>query len=463
MISNTFHNLQTPQFPKGTWLHGCFDNLNNQTNLPLEIQSLIGAYLNTNNLFDLKTKKLAFLGTMAGTQIFPTNATATYTRKYSRFGGSDQVREKLFAAMHRHLNGKGISLIGNHYSFTPAHLRKGQNFGSLPSNWQGGGFFLLVKKLKSTFQHSSLEYVIHTLGHDLQAISGFSAKELCRQVNAYGVNYLIHHYFTCIKTPEEGDLIVYTDVKYSQPQCGIYKNSKPNWNSSEGGTVESKWDWHSNPYVFQHDLFFTPPYFGNVAKFYRIKSTPIRVDTLAMRAPPKDHPRHPLASNQKFTVQEDGSLNFNSSNQNKYWRQLISDTYPQDLPKQFPGIKCLSHINFFGLCYHYAFQRILSSHATGAVGVKIEAYGNIILNDNFISTCTPQKGDLVVYFSSTRSNILHWGIYLDNEMVESKWGSQSVFRHHFFDIPIQYGNRVRCYRLKDGITKEDLEKYLKAL
>lgn len=66
--------------------------------------------------------------------------------------------------------------------------------------------------------------------------------------------------------------------------------------------------------------------------------------------------------------------------------------------------------------------------------------------DNFIEkiqnkfhytlTESPQKGDLVVY-----PNLLHFGIYIGEGMVESKWGAQGrVFQHPYDATP--YGKCV---------------------
>jgi hypothetical protein len=241
---------------------------------------------------------------------------------------------------------------------------------------------------------------------------------------------------------------------------GIFRESERNWNSPSGGTVESKWGWRQSRYVFQHDIFFVPPNYGKVANFYRVKSEKVNVDTLAM----KPHPDHPvieslLSSNLIYTIELDNSLTFNMTKENVERRKIIDECRSHILTRKLPEIQDLSHIEFYGFCYHYAFGRVLSTYSICTDMPTPEIYGEKILEKYFTVTIEPQKGDLVVYYHL--GSIMHWAIFLGNNMVESKWGSGSVYRHSLFDAPNNYGNTAKCFRLNDGLTIKSLAENLK--
>ncbi|MBA2727726.1 MAG: hypothetical protein H0U49_06095 [Parachlamydiaceae bacterium] len=405
-------------------------------------------------------QQLKFLGTMAGDQVGKKNSRSTYCREYKAFGGTDEVRNKIFESMQNSYDGKEIKKIGDHYSFTPYRLRDGRNFGTLPTTWQGGGFFLTLKKLSDADERmSSLEYITQVLGPQLESITGLSVEELVKQFCAYGQSYLLKYFFEPIDLPQDGDLVIYPGAEDSHPHYGIFRESSRNWNSPSGGTVESKWEWWRSPYVFQHDIFFVPPLYGKVAKFYRLKSEKVNVDTLAIKTHPVDDNAPSLTSNMTYNVQDDGSLILNTTKKNIERRKIVDEYSGNILNSKLPEIKHLSYIKFFGVCHHYAFGRILSTYGMCKDMPSPEIYGKKILKKYFTVTTSPQKGDLVVYYYS--SSITHWGIYLGSDMVESKWGSGSVYRHAIFDAPSEYGVTARCFRLKDGLTVNSLAGNLK--
>ncbi|MBY0529543.1 MAG: hypothetical protein K2P51_05060 [Rhabdochlamydiaceae bacterium] len=399
---------------------------------------------------------------MAGNQVSKGNG-STYYREYKAFGGTDELRQKIFVEMQSSIKGKGIKKIGDHYSFTPYRLRDGRNIGTLPTTWQGGGFFLTLKKLSEEDKRmSSLEYITRTLGPQLESISDLTVEELVKQFHAYGQYYLLEYFFEPIDLPQEGDLVIYQGTEDSRPHYGIFRESRRNWNSPCGGTVESKWEWWSSPYVFQHDVFFVPPTYGNVAKFYRVKSEKVDIDTLAIKPHPMNDyvPSVPsLNSNTIYNVEEDGSLTFNRTKMNVERRKIIDEYTGIILNRKLPEIKHLSYIKFFGVCHQYAFGRALSTYPICPDMPEHKIYGGEILKKYFTVTTSPQKGDLVVYYDSI--SIKHWGIYLGDDRVESKWGLGSVYRHHLIDAPSEYSDTIRCFRLKDGLTVKSLTANLK--
>lgn len=166
--------------------------------------------------------QLKFLGTMAGNQVSKGNG-STYYREYKAFGGTDELRKKIFVEMQSSSKGKGIKKIGDHYSYTPYRLRDGRNFGTLPTTWQGGGFFLTLKKLSEQDKRmSSLEYITRTLGPQLESISDLTVEELVKQFHAYGQYYLLEYFFEPIDLPQEGDLVIYQGTEDSRPHYGIF-------------------------------------------------------------------------------------------------------------------------------------------------------------------------------------------------------------------------------------------------
>ena len=389
-----------------------------------------------------------FLGTMAGEQIARGAEHPTYTRKYKAAGGSDSLRKQLNQCWLR----KDTTVLGEHYSFTPYCLRGGakKRFGLTPDpSCQGGGFFLTLKKTED----DSISYVIKKLGDSLKKSSGLEQQEIVQRIYAYGVEYFLHQFCESVAVPQEGDVVVYPKAKFLQ--LGIFRESTPNWNSPEGGTVESVWNrWGA----FQHDIFFVPSSYGDTATFYRLKKT-VKLEDLTLKPhDPKTDPIPP--SPLLYSQEEDGSLVFAPTESNIERRKIVDQYSAHTLARRIPEIHYLSHMSFAWVCYAYAFSQLLGVHSTSVKipPIAFEMGGRDILHKYFTQTNRPQKGDLVVYFKS--GSIKHWGVYLSKGLVESKWGFGGVYQHRFFDAPSEYGEVVRCYRLKDGLTLESLKEEL---
>ena len=393
-----------------------------------------------------------FLGTMAGEQIARGAEHPTYTRKYKAFGGSDPLRKQLSAQC---WSREDTVLLGEHYSYTSFYKREAskekREFGWKPhTSLQGGGFFLTLEKTED----DSISYVIKKLGDSLKKSSGLDQQEIVQRIHAYGVEYFLHQFCESVAVPQEGDVVVYP--KAESRQLGIFRESTPNWRSPEGGTVELVW----NQYACQHDIFFVPSSYGDTATFYRLKKT-VKLEDLTLKPhDPKTDPIPP--SPLLYSQEEDGSWVFAPTESNIERRKIVDQYSAHTLARRIPEIHYLSHMSFAWVCYAYAFSQLLGVHS---LSVKIpygvfEVGGGEILDKYFTQTNQPQKGDVVVYFKS--GSIKHWGIYLSKGLVESKWGSGGVYQHRFFDAPSGYGEVVRCYRLKDGLTlkslKEELDK-----
>lgn len=242
---------------------------------------LPGSSLEPTSLFEVQFE---FLGTMAGDQIFlkGNNNKLTYARTYQSFGGSNHLRREI-SKIGDNMFGSGYKNIGDEYSYTP--FWRGTPFSSKPTSMQGGGFFLSIKTFDDKDQDRFLNcfaYALGTFGNKLEQLVEKSMAEIQKSVSDR-IDHFVNQYFTNVVEPEDGDLVVYSvspgNVLHTPSgrevsgttHAGVYRKSKPNWNSPSGGTVESKWGWLANPYVFQHDVFFTPDFYGNQVKFYRIK------------------------------------------------------------------------------------------------------------------------------------------------------------------------------------------------
>jgi len=213
------------------------------------------------------------------TQHHPIANEQTYARSYQSFGGSDDLRKKI-SAMGNNQFSRGYKSIGEEYSHgtTP--------FSSKPTRMQGGGFFLTVKTIDDDDQERFLNcfaYALGTFENRLEKLAEKSMVEIQKSVSQT-IDHIVNRYFTNVVEPEEGDLVVYSvspgkclytpdgTAVFGTTHAGVYRKSKPNWNSPSGGTIESKWGWLLTPHVFQHDVFFTPDFYGDQVKFYRIKN-----------------------------------------------------------------------------------------------------------------------------------------------------------------------------------------------
>lgn len=228
-----------------------------------------------------------FLGTMAGNQVYMTgvNKQQTYGREYESCGGSDDLRKRISKIGHGNF-GDGYKDIGKEYSFTPFSRYDGRPFNMTKASWmQGGGYFLTIKTYDEGDQQgysNCFAYALGTFGRNLEILAGKEMKQIQASVGQT-INHIVDEYFINVEEPEDGDLVVYNvsrgKIIYTPngipcsgtTHAGIYRKTKPNWNSPKGGSVESKWGWLCNPYIFQHDVFFVPDFYGDEVKFYRLK------------------------------------------------------------------------------------------------------------------------------------------------------------------------------------------------
>ena len=68
-------------------------------------------------------------------------------------------------------------------------------------------------------------------------------------------------------------------------------------------------------------------------------------------------------------------------------------------------------------------------------------FNTAIAQNLFLQTHNPLKGDLIVY-RTTNGSISHVGLVDEQSKIISKWSWGPVIRHHIWDVPIGYGERI---------------------
>ncbi len=383
-----------------------------------------------------------FLGTIAGRQAY-TSFQGKQT--YSRILDSEVLLAFCVDDLRTKISPGGpftrpdfYKMIGNDYNY-PRDL----------SPMQGGGYFktlsITENGLKDLTRHA---YTMNRLGNQLEKMTGLTLKTIQHQLQSYGIQYFVNRFFDCVLIPKDGDLVVYYD-SYGKPvHSGIFRDSQPNWNSPRGGTVESKWDdgFKASPYTFQHDFFFLPQHYGNVAKIYRIIE----------EARPSPTPiKHVESSGPMYTQMSDrnGSFCYISNEANNNIRTIISSLGGNDLTAKLPQIDCIDDIGFCGVCYEYALEKIFGENYPKLPSDLQEAdlinsNNSEILNKYFTPAEHPQVGDLAVYSNSINGGRVHFGVYVAEDLIESKWGKHGVYRHPPFYVDFRYGDTITYYRLK---------------
>jgi hypothetical protein len=150
-----------------------------------------------------------------------------------------------------------------------------------------GGFFRVVKTYEYENVHEPVkdfgrflncfQYALGTYGSKLEQVAGKSMERIQDSVGE-SIDIAVKDYFEPINNePQDGDLVIYETKSGTNSHAGIYRKSQPLSRSASGGTVESKWGGFGlgRPpciYVFQHDVFFVPYFYGDRAKFYRLKT-----------------------------------------------------------------------------------------------------------------------------------------------------------------------------------------------
>lgn len=341
--------------------------------------------------------------------------------------------------------------IGEEYSFTPGRFQDGRPFGRKFTSMQGGGFFLTLKQLpREECGKLNFQYAIEQLKNELEKITNLSIEEICKQVGAYGIQFILDEYFENVEKVEDGDIAIYYDSKYpNKPlHAGIYRDSRPNWNSPRGGTIESLPRNYLQPYIFQHDMFFVPDEYGDLIKFFRVKKEN-QLFNFSIGLPI-------IPSN--CIKQSDDFFTFTKDIDSEEKRKKIDNSSLAGLIKAFPDehLTIFENMRFVGVCYDYAFGKILKTYYSPLINPGLV---NTFIKNNFTQIDQPVAGDLVVYYTQNPRYSVHWGIYCSDGRVESKWGESfgGAIRHSPFFVPTIYGDEIAFFRLNASIEKIALE------
>ncbi|MDF2576875.1 MAG: hypothetical protein K0S74_359 [Chlamydiales bacterium] len=420
--------------------------------LRLQCNSLINSYIEINKNI-IKSTKFEFLGSIAGDQIYWDGGHEhyVYARRFDHLSVAQTLRKSL------NCRGDGFvdpfedpyrEIMMEHQSDPEKWKALGEAYSGTHTFLQGGGFFKTVAKLKeedSLFSLDNIQYALFITGKLAENNLKITTRELLGQYNGYDIDYIITQYFVpVLDQTREGDLVLYSGTT---KHAGIYRNSEPNWNSPPGGTVESKWGFKSSPYIFQHDVFFVPNRYGDRAEFYRIR-TEEKVDDLPLS--------HDDSKSPTFTILEDGKFQFIENESHMSLRRFIDKNGGFNLTSKLPQIKKVEHIKFLGVCFDYAFGKILRTYTRPHKIPLLEGTGNIdkILHKYFDITTQPKPGDFVTYYKDNFS--VHYGVVYADGIIESKWGNNPVYRHPPFYVPNEYGNTIIYYSMKPTFTPETL-------
>lgn len=401
-------------------------------------------------------KKINNLSIMAGLPICLKNDrhNPTYSLKYLASEDSDLLRNKLFISFRGGYEGDDDIFGGD------AYKRMGEDYRA-----QGKGFFATHKKLDEEGIPLVLSYTLKSYAKNLENLTNLPFVTINNLYKAYGFTYIIHEYFDSVDEPKDGNLVVYQAEasfvdRSSKIAChegdvlhaGVYREFELNSTSVTSGIVESRWSNLLTPYIFQHDPFFVPSFFGNVIKFYQPKAN-INKDAMELL----------VSAPKMYNIDGDHFHSFQATPENLDIRSKIDKLFKRDLINEFPEIKMLDHIDFTGVCYHYAFCKVFNTYNIPLNIHQLEGNTEII-KKYFTSTVTPEKGDLVVYYSYKSSienaHPLHYGIFILDNLIESKWGQGDVYQHPAFYIPDIYGNYLKFYELNPGLTPESLVELL---
>lgn len=376
-----------------------------------------------------------FLGTIAGNQ---TTAPFQNGTTYARILDSSVPLAFTVQKLREKISSGG---------FNPDYYQEiGSEYACGGRTLPGGGYFVSKKIFhERRCLLTSFEYAIENIGQALAELANTPLPDLMAQSQAYGINYFLHRYFQSAEKPEEGDLVVYYDQNYKPTQAGVFRNTTPNWNSPRGGTIESKWS-QPNPYAFIHDVFFVPEFFGSRACFYRLKKPGTVIHS--------PRPLRPIEITEE--LQPDGS--FKAINDREI-RQIINSYCGKDLEQKVPQIRYLHDISFFGVCFHYALGKVLKTYSMPNIEGTHE-WDLLTINEPkflkayFLKTSSPKPGDLAVYSKDDKRT--HYGVYIGDNLIESKWGLDGVYQHPPFFVDTSTGDTLTYYRMKSEFTPEQI-------
>lgn len=275
-------------------------------------------------------------------------------------------------------------------------------------------------------------YALRFFKERLESLSNkpvFYLQNLC---NRLGINAILHSYFDPVETPQDGDLVVFSQGMLQRAE--IYRDN------DQKVSKYSKYDvdplkWFPHP-VYRSASFFKSST-GEIAQIFRLRDEARSLPTLPH-----------LPGFCEFN--DEGSLVYQKNSENDASRKIYDTTYHTGSHiEENVGIHVLSHFDgIYAKCAHYAMTIALAGREE-QITVSWEPTETMeFIRTHFTQTKTPVAGDVAVYFMDGVP--VHFGIYVSADCIESKWGLSSVIRHAPFLVPHPYGDTINFYRLQES-------------
>jgi hypothetical protein len=146
------------------------------------------------------------------------------------------------------------------------------------------------------------------------------------------------------------------------------------------------------------------------------------------------------------------SINYSSTSEIR--KLLANRPVSQDVREIDPSIQLIGKeqpFERFGVCHNYAISKILKLENNLPIVGAQDWHQVFHFTENYCyEVDKPKKGDLVLYYTSKDCPIVqHTGLVYNEELVESKWGTnQELLVHRTFSVPENYGDHVKYFRVR---------------
>lgn len=171
----------------------------------------------------------------------------------------------------------------------------------------------------------------------------------------------------------------------------------------------------------------------------------------------------------KYWVQQLANLaNLEIKKVDREVKALIKSNEGLVIQKHHEKTGILTTVNYFN-CLNYAFHKLDLPEAkflNDNRNVKTQEYQTalnplekMISEFNLIPTAEPKAGDLVVYLDEDKQSI-HYGVILEDGLVESRWADLSVVKHKLEECP--FGHSYIFMTQKANVNDSDAQPEIKS-
>lgn len=115
------------------------------------------------------------------------------------------------------------------------------------------------------------------------------------------------------------------------------------------------------------------------------------------------------------------------------------------------GHEQISRFNCFayalGIWDSQAFQDMVSAHSEDKLALANSTLLSKWIEEGFLAEIQPGEAgtdDIVAYFH--RGQLVHFARFGSAGRLRSKWGANEVHEHRMWEVPADYGNKVRYFR-----------------